>query len=129
MKTLTLLDLCSVLSAPAFARSTKFYTVDMTGKKFQDNGFNLMDDGLPSDLDGLQLKLSGEIDEDFVIKAAASNPEDAKDCAIGRTKVISNFTLVELLGSPETDTGDTCDFTIQYKNGRKAVFKVESTGT
>lgn len=128
MKTLTVLALTLLVSTSAFARATKFYTIDMSGKRFVDNTFNNMDDGLPSEVDGVQVKLSGEIDVDFQITVSPSTPE-LKDCAIGRSKLISNFTLVELLGSPDVDTGDTCDYTIVYKNGRKAVLNVLSEGT
>lgn len=124
MKIITLLALLS--STPAFA-APKLYTIDMTGKRFVSNGFNKMDDGIV-DTDGFQIKLEGELHRDFEISAQHSERKD-ENCGFGKIRTAGRFSFVEITSNLDTDSGETCDYTIRYLDGREATLSVEETGT
>jgi hypothetical protein len=131
MKTMFALALIS-FSLTAQARAPQYLTIDMTGRHFTDDGYNIMGDETPTppkgdSWDGLQLKLDGVYGKDFTVEAKATNPADAckiLDVAKGR-----GVSFVRIDADPETDSGDTCDITIRYKDGRHAMLSIVSEGT
>ena len=112
----------------AQAKREKLYIIDFTGKNFANNGFNLMDDGLDlSPYSGIGMRVAGQIGEDFSVTVTPSS-QDAK-CAFHVAGKTPDFTILALDASVETDSGDTCDFTITTKHGRKATLSVTEEGT
>lgn len=126
-KTILMAMVLVAFATSAQAKREKLYMIDFSGKRFQDNTFNLMDDGISGDFDAYGLKLDGKIGEDFIVKAKASNPQEK--CGVTLVKVTGDQTILKLIEDLETDGGETCDLTFIYRDGHKATLSIYEEGT
>lgn len=124
MKKITVLTMLISLSAIAGNRP---YTIDMTGSKFVTTSANLYDDEILNDFDSYAVKLSGQYQKDFTAMAKSSNPDVR--CTFTVVKSSSSGSVLKINEDLEVDSGDTCDLTIRYKNGKEATVSIYSEGT
>jgi hypothetical protein len=127
MKKIFVLMMTVLAVASAEARREKAYVIDMTGKNFEDQGFNLMDDGISEPFDYVAVKLDGRIHQDFEVVAHATDPKDT--CKVVGSKSTSGKTVLRLDVGLETDEGELCEIRVNYRDGRKATLSIEETGT
>jgi hypothetical protein len=123
----TFLLLATILTATT-VYAAKLYTINMTGKNFASTTFNLMDDGL-SDVSGFAIKLDGEPTKDFSVTAEASNEETGNCTLTQLNSSTASSSIFQLEENLDVDSGDTCDFTIVYKSGKKATLSIYKEGT
>lgn len=124
-----LLTMALVLMAvSAHAKTGRYYVIDMTGKHFVDDNFNQMGDDVDaSDKDGYAIKLDGQYGVDYTIESKAS--EEGFGCVATPVKQTARQSLVMLESGVDTDSGQTCEYLIQYQDGRHATLTVYEEGT
>lgn len=107
-----------------------YWVIDMSGKHFKDSDFNKMDDGIDGGdegLTGFALKLDGRYQKDFEIQSKGS--EANVQCSVKKLAASNDQTLMIINADVETDSGETCAFTIIYSNGHHATLTVGEEGT
>lgn len=104
-----------------------FYLIDMTGKNFASEEFNMYDDGISGEFDAFAIVLDGKISQDFTTATEATNEEG--ECSLHVVKATAKQTVLEVVTDLEVDSGDYCNITIKYKNGKKATLGIYATGT
>lgn len=124
-----ILSLLLTLNA-AQAHEPKYLDIDMSGKHFHDQGFNLFDDGIDTEFDLVRIRLS-KISGDFILANVVATSGDQSECQIKKVYSENRFTYVVVGGHwPEIDTGETCNIKFKYRDaGKAAQLMLEVTGT
>lgn len=128
MKTLLLFTLLSASNfSTVYAAGNHLYIVDLSGGHFESSSLNVMDDGIPAEVEGFALKLDGQAGRDFILEIKSSTPE--AHCAFLEMEKNAHHSLLRLQENLQVDSGDRCNVEITYTNGKKAFLSIYSEGT
>lgn len=127
MKTIITLILLASFSVASANIVNGLYLFDLTKVVSDTYEINMYDDEISGDFEDFGLILDGKFSQDFITLTEPTNPEGI--CEVEIVKTSAKQTIIRVIQDIEIDSGDYCNITVKYKNGKKFTAALYSTGT